>query len=46
MRAHGLTTVAPLYDFHLPVHDEHHQFGEFLEAFRRAGTDSLYFGAQ
>ncbi len=47
MRAHGLTTVAPLYDFHLPVHDEDTtEFGEFLEAFRRAGfRQPLYFGA-
>jgi len=46
MRAHGLTTVAPLYDFHLPVHDEDTtEFGEFIEAFRRAGfRQPLYFG--
>ena len=46
MRAHGLTTVAPLYDFHLPVQDDDTtEFGEFLEAFRRAGfRQPLYFG--
>lgn len=46
MRAHGLTTVAPLYGFHLPVQDDDTtEFGEFLEAFRRAGFQQpLYFG--
>jgi hypothetical protein len=46
MRAHGLTTVAPLYDFHLPVQDDDTtEFGEFLAAFRRAGVrQPLYFG--
>ena len=47
MRAHGLTTVAPLYNFHLPVQDEDtSEFSEFIEAIRRAGfREPLYFGA-
>ena len=47
MRAHGMTTVAPLYGFHLPVHDEDTtEFGEFIDAFRRAGfRQPMYFGA-
>lgn len=46
MRAHGLTTVAPLYNFHLPIHDEDtSEFGEFIEAYRRAGfRQPIYFG--
>jgi len=46
MRAHGLTTVAPLYNFHLPIHDEDtREFGEFIEAYRRAGfRQPIYFG--
>jgi hypothetical protein len=45
MRRHGMTTVAPLYDFHLPVHDEDTgELGEFIEAYRRAGFPApLYF---
>jgi hypothetical protein len=47
MRAHGLTTVAPLYNFHLPVHDQDTgEMGEFIEAFRRGGfRQPIYFGA-
>lgn len=46
MRAHGMTTVAPLYNFDLPIHDEStREFGEFIQAYRRAGfTQPLYFG--
>jgi hypothetical protein len=47
LRAHGCTTVAPLYNFDLPIHDDStREFGEFIEAYRRAGfTQPLYFGA-
>jgi hypothetical protein len=47
MRVHGMTTVAPLYNFHLPVHDEDtSEMGTFIEAYRRAGfRQPLYFGA-
>ncbi len=46
MRAHGMTTVAPLYNFHLPIHDsDTSEFGNFIEAYRAAGfTQPLYFG--
>ena len=45
MREHGMTTVAPLYEFHLPIHDEDtSQLGEFIEAYRRAAFPApLYF---
>jgi hypothetical protein len=45
MRRHGMTTVAPLYEFHLPVHDEDtSELGAFIEAYRRAGFPApLYF---
>ena len=33
MRAHGMTTVAPLYNFDLPIHDDRtREFGEFIES--------------
>jgi len=45
MREHGMTTVAPLYEFHLPIHDDDtSQLGEFIEVYRRAGFPApLYF---
>jgi hypothetical protein len=45
MRAHGMTTVGPLYDFHLPVDDEDtSEVGAFIEAYKRAGyTQPIYF---
>jgi len=47
MREHGMTTVAPLYNFHLPVHDtDTSEIGEFIEAYKQAGfTKTLYLGA-
>jgi len=47
MRAHGMTTVAPLYNFHLPIYDaDTSELGEFIEAYRRAGfTQPIYFGS-
>jgi hypothetical protein len=47
MREHGLTTVAPLYNFHLPIHDEDtSEMGEFIESYKAAGfKQPLYFGA-
>ncbi len=47
MREHGMTTVAPLYNFDLPVHDSStREMAEFIEAYRRAGfTQTLYYGA-
>jgi hypothetical protein len=45
MRAHGMTTVAALYNFHLPVYDNNtSELGEFLEAYKKAGyTAPFYF---
>jgi hypothetical protein len=47
MRAHGMTCVAPLYEFHLPVHDaDTSELGAFIEAYQRAGfRPPLYFAA-
>ncbi|MFW6162753.1 MAG: hypothetical protein ACODAJ_08265 [Planctomycetota bacterium] len=45
MREHGMTCVAPLYKFHLPIHDEDTSgLGRFIEAYKRAGFRTpLYF---
>jgi hypothetical protein len=45
MRRHGMTCVAPLYNFHLPVHDSNTaELGNFIESYRKAGfTKTLYF---
>ena len=47
MREHGMTTVAPLYNFHLPVNDaDTSEIGEFVEAYKRAGfPGTLYFAS-
>jgi len=47
MREHGMTVVAPLYDFHLPIQDDDtKELGDFIEAYRRAGfRQPLYFAA-
>lgn len=45
MREHGMTTVAPLYQFHLPI-DDHDttELGAFIEAYQATGfTQPLYF---
>lgn len=45
MRAHGMTVVAPLYDFHLPVDDDDtSELGAFIEAYQAAGfREPIYF---
>jgi len=45
MREHGMTVVAPLYDFHLPIHDDDtSDLGSFIEAYKKAGyRQPLYF---
>jgi hypothetical protein len=45
MRRHGMTCVAPLYNFHLPVHDSNTaELGNFIESYKNAGfTKPLYF---
>jgi hypothetical protein len=47
MREHGATTVAPLYNFHLPVHDDDTaEIGAFIEAYKAAGyTKPLFFAS-
>ena len=47
MREHGMTTVAPLYNFHLPIHDDDTtELGDFIEAYRQAGfRQPLYFAS-
>lgn len=45
MREHGMTVVAPLYNFHLPIHDDDtSEFGAFIDAYAKAGfRQPLYF---
>jgi len=45
MRQHGMTTVAPLYNFHLPINDDDtSELGEFIQAYKKAGFPAtLYF---
>lgn len=45
MRRHGMTCVAPLYEFHLPVRDgDTGELGGFLEAYEEAGFPApVYF---
>ena len=47
MRAHGMTSVGPLYNFDLPIHDAAtSELGAFLEAYRAAGfARPVYFAA-
>ena len=46
MREHGMTTVAPLYNFHLPIYDDDTtELGEFIEAYKSAGYDKPLFFA-
>ncbi len=45
MRRHGMTCVAPLYKFHLPVHDsDTRELGQLIEAYKQAGfRPPMYF---
>jgi len=47
MREHGMTSVGPLYNFHLPVNDQDTaEIGQFIEAYKAAGfTKTLYFAS-
>ena len=46
MRAHGMTTVAALYGFHLPVHDsDTGELGRFIEAYKTAGYPAVFYFA-
>jgi hypothetical protein len=45
MRDHGMTVVAPLYEFHMPIEDDDtSELGAFIEAYLKAGyRQPLYF---
>lgn len=46
MRAHGMTTVASLYNFHLPVQDtDTSELGNFIEAYKKAGFPAIFYFA-
>jgi hypothetical protein len=47
MRRHGMTTVAPLYEFHLPVQDKDtSELGDFIGRYKKAGFPAtLYFAS-
>lgn len=46
MRAHGMTTVAPLYNYHLPVQDtDTSELGNFIEAYKKAGFPAIFYFA-
>ena len=46
MRAHGMTCVAPLYNWHLPVQDTNtSELGQVLETYRRAGFPGTFYWA-
>lgn len=46
MREHGMTCVAPLYDWHLPVHDsDTGELGALLDAYKRAGFPGTFYWA-
>lgn len=38
MREHGMTTVAPLYEWHMPIYDDDtRELGQLIEAYKKAG---------
>ena len=44
MREHGLTCVAPLYNWHQPVHDsDTSELGALLEAYKKAGFPGTFY---
>lgn len=46
MRAHGLTCVAPLYNWHQPVHDaDTSELGAVLETYKKAGFPATFYWA-
>jgi hypothetical protein len=46
MREHGMTCVAPLYDWHQPVHDsDTSELGSLLEAYKKAGFPGTFYWA-
>jgi hypothetical protein len=46
MRAHGMTTVGALYNFHLPVYDnDTSELAEFIQAYKKAGYPGVFYFA-
>ena len=46
MREHGMTCVAPLYNWHQPVHDaDTSELGSLLEAYKKAGFPGTFYWA-
>ncbi len=46
MRKHGMTCVAPLYDWHQPVYDtDTSELGRVLETYQRAGFPGTFYWA-
>ena len=46
MRAHGMTCVAPLYDWRMPIHDEDtSELGALLKAYKQAGFPGVFYFA-
>ncbi|MCX6904362.1 MAG: hypothetical protein NTW03_12965 [Verrucomicrobia bacterium] len=46
MRAHGMTTVGALYNFHLPVYDhDTSELAEFIQAYQKAGYPGVFYFA-
>ncbi len=46
MRRHGMTCVAPLYNWHLPIHDnDTRELGAALEAYKKAGFPGTFYWA-
>lgn len=46
MRAHGMTCVAPLYDWPMPVHDDDTaELGALLRAYKQAGFPGVFYFA-
>jgi hypothetical protein len=46
MREHGMTCVAPLYNWHQPVHDtDTRELGAVLEAYKKAGFPGTFYWA-
>lgn len=46
MREHGMTTVAPLYKWELPIHNNStKELGDLIESFKKAGFPGTFFFA-
>ncbi len=46
MRAHGMTCAAPLYNWHLPIHDDDtSELGALIGAYKKAGFPGTFYFA-